>query len=83
MENKKILLVLNSANPWHRILRRALVGGALAFLGAFINSSLLNAEILFSFLSKPAVQVFIVPVLTALGLGIDKFWREWQKVKNQ
>ena len=76
-----MLLFLNSDNSWHRVLRRALVGGALAFAGAFINGLILDASILFEFFTQPMVQAFIVPVLTALGLGIDKLWREWKENK--
>ncbi len=78
-----MLLILNSENPWHRILRRALVGGVLAFLGAFVNGLILNVELLLGFFTQPIVQAFIIPILTGLGLGIDKFWREWQENKNE
>lgn len=62
-----MLFILNSENKYHRILRRGIVVGALTFFSVMIYDYIRIAP------------ETIIPLLSVIGVMIDKFLSEQKK----
>ena len=67
MENKKMLFFLNSENPYHRILRRAIVIAGYTLLSVVIWDSMMF------------MPEWAIPIMVAVGAMIDKSLSELKK----
>lgn len=67
MENTKMLFVLNSSNPFHRVLRRGLVIGGLTVISVVLYDSMFLAP------------EWIIPVATAVLAIVDKSLSELRR----
>jgi hypothetical protein len=75
MENKKMLVFLNSSNKWHRILRRGVVVAFLTFVSIALQGFIIDTN-------GTMVPEYMIPVFTAILVMLDKMIRE-ESEKNE
>ena len=67
MENKKMLIFLDSANPLHRVLRRGIVVAFCAFVSLVVNEY------------TDIAPGYVIPLISGLLVALEKLRREMEE----